>query len=131
MLSKIRGITLPGQRKATGETTGLYPKGPTVATGVGRPLAAFSGNFTTKHGWLCGNDQEAWLNYRLAGKAVIGRRVLLRLDTHLPAGEHMRLTISVLLTTVLAACATLPRSAGPQYSVVSRDDEAYGGTPSR
>lgn len=39
----------------------------------------------------------------------------------------MRLTISVLLTTLLAACATLPRSAGPQYSVISRDDEAFGG----
>jgi hypothetical protein len=35
----------------------------------------------------------------------------------------MRLTISVLLTTVLVACATLPRSVGPQYSVISRDDE--------
>ena len=40
----------------------------------------------------------------------------------------MRLTISVLLTTVLVACATLPRSTSPQYSVVSRDDPAIGGT---
>jgi hypothetical protein len=39
----------------------------------------------------------------------------------------MHLTISALLTTVLVACATLPRSAGPQYSVLSRDDEAFGG----
>lgn len=41
----------------------------------------------------------------------------------------MRRTISALLTVALAACATLPRSAtGPQYSVVSRDDQFPGGT---
>jgi hypothetical protein len=34
----------------------------------------------------------------------------------------MRLTISALLTMVLVACATLPRSVGPQYSVISRND---------
>ena len=41
----------------------------------------------------------------------------------------MHRTVSVLLTVVFAACATLPRSAtGPQYSVISRDDQFPGGT---
>ena len=41
----------------------------------------------------------------------------------------MHRTVSVLLTAVLAACATVPRSAtGPQYSVISRDDQFAGGT---
>ena len=85
---------------------------------VDRHEVAAAGNPTPSPLW----------EYHLAGKAVVGRRVLLGLDTHLPAGEHMRLTISALLTVVLAACATLPRSPGPQYSVISRYDEAYGGT---
>ena len=41
----------------------------------------------------------------------------------------MRRTVSALLAVVLAACATIPRSAtGPQYSVISRDDQFPGGT---